>query len=71
MFRCEKDCYTLTGILLSQTALAILFDPAAARAAGGGVLTPSMVASQRYFDALERVGVVVEVKMLEEASDRA
>lgn len=64
VFRCEKDCYTLTGILLAQTALAILFDPAA-RAAGGGVLTPSMVASQRYFEALERVGVVVEVKMLE------
>lgn len=65
-FRCELDCYTLTGILLAHTALAILFDPdTVAREMGGGILTPSTVATRRYFDGLERAGVVVEVKMME------
>lgn len=64
-FRCEEDCYTLTGILLTHTALAILFDPGTvAREMGGGILTPSTVATERYFDGLERAGVAVEVKMM-------
>lgn len=65
-FRCEEDCYTLTGILLAHTALAILFDPdTAAREMRGGILTPSTVATESYFGALEKAGVFVEVKMLE------
>lgn len=64
VFRCEKDCYTLTGILLARTALTILFDPATA-ALGGGMLTPSMLATDAYFAGLEKAGVALEVTMLQ------
>lgn len=65
-FRAEKDCYELTGILLALTALSILFDEdTVARKMGGGVLTPSTIATERYFKELEKAGVFVETKLLD------
>ncbi|RPB11964.1 hypothetical protein P167DRAFT_488669 [Morchella conica CCBAS932] len=65
-FRAEKDCYELTGILLALTALSILFDEdTLAKKIGGGVLTPSTIATERYFKELEKAGVFVETKMLD------
>jgi short subunit dehydrogenase-like uncharacterized protein len=56
----------LTGILLALTAMAILFDEdTVARKMGGGVLTPSTIATERYFKELEKAGVFVETKMLD------
>lgn len=62
---CEKDMYTLTGILLVQTALSLLSnDDTLARKYGGGVLTPSTAASPNFFRNLDRSGFHIETKIM-------
>lgn len=62
---CEKDIYTLTGILLVQTAISLLSDDdIPARRLGGGVLTPSTAASPNFFRNLDRSGFHIDTKMM-------
>lgn len=63
---CEKDIYTLTGILLVQTAMSLLSDDnTTAKKLGGGVLTPSMAASPNFFRNLDRAGFHIETKLMD------
>lgn len=65
-FRFEKDCYTLTGILLTQAALSILStEDSEAKRMGGGILTPSTVTTEGFWKGLEGSGVFVETKAVE------
>lgn len=62
----EKDIYTLTGILLVQTAMSLISDEdILARKYGGGVLTPSTAASPTFFKNLDRSGFHIETKMMD------
>lgn len=62
---CEKDIYTLTGILLVQTAISLLSDDdIPARRLGCGVLTPSTAASANFFRNLDRSGFHIDTKMM-------
>lgn len=57
--------YELTGLLVVQTAMSILFDEnIAARKMGGGVLTPATVVTPAHIQALERAGLKIEAKIV-------
>jgi short subunit dehydrogenase-like uncharacterized protein len=61
------DLYSLTGLLLVQTALGLLYDEnTLARKLGGGLLTPSTVVTPERIMELERNGFKITTALVEE-----
>lgn len=59
------DPYIITGIVMVEIALAILFDEdSMARKMGGGVLTPATLASETLLTRLDQAGVKIESRII-------
>lgn len=64
--RFTGSAYRLTGITLSEGAGTILYgENTMAHQIGGGVLTPATL-GQQYLDRLEKAGLKLDLKMLNE-----
>lgn len=57
--------YTLTGVVATEAAMVLLHNEELVRELGGGYLTPGML-RQDFMDRLQKVGVGMEAKILEE-----
>ncbi|MCJ1412979.1 hypothetical protein MMC19_007080 [Ptychographa xylographoides] len=64
MVQFDGSAYHLTGILMAEAAMTILRDETLAHRMGGGVLTPATL-GQAYVDRLQKAGVKMEARMLD------
>lgn len=58
-FRWEGGIYYLTGVLLAEAAMVILYHDTLAKELGGGLLTPATL-GQPFIDRLKDAGVIFE-----------
>lgn len=57
--------YTLTGVVATEAAMVLVRNEDMVQGLGGGYLTPAML-RQDFMDRLQKVGIVMEAKILEE-----
>jgi short subunit dehydrogenase-like uncharacterized protein len=63
--RFEGSAYHITAILIMEAAITILRDHTEAHKIGGGIITPATL-GQAYIDRLERAGIKMETRMLDD-----
>lgn len=57
--------YTLTGVVATEAAMVLVQNEDLVKGLGGGYLTPAML-RQDFMDRLQKVGIVMEAKILED-----